>query len=113
MPNDQENAPESVAEEAIAEAPDPTAEDLPEVEAPAVTEEPEAPAVAESPVETEAEPVVPPEVTTPEDSAPDDSRLKSPRPTTRRLKSRRLKSRLLKSHPRQPSPDERPWSLPI
>ncbi len=71
MPNDQENAPESIAEEAMAEAPDPIADDLPEIEASAVTEEPEAPAPAESPVETEAEPVVTPEVTVPEVAEPE------------------------------------------
>ena len=69
MPNDQENAPESIAEEANAEAPDPTAVDLPEVEAPAVTEEPEpeAPVAAEPPAEpeTDTEPVVTSEVTPP------------------------------------------------
>ncbi|HLE94880.1 MAG TPA: S1 RNA-binding domain-containing protein, partial [Acidimicrobiia bacterium] len=65
MPNDQENAPESTAEEGSAVAPDPTAEELPEIEAAAVTEEPEpeAPVVAETVAEDE--PPAEPEVTTP------------------------------------------------
>lgn len=68
MPNDLENAPESTAEEESAVAPDPTAEDLPELEAPAVTEEPEpeAPVAAETVAEDEPqdEPVAEPEVAT-------------------------------------------------
>jgi small subunit ribosomal protein S1 len=50
MPNDQENAPESTPEEGSVVAPDPIAEDLPDIEAPAVTEEPE----SEAPLAPEA-----------------------------------------------------------
>ncbi|HEY4584609.1 MAG TPA: 30S ribosomal protein S1 [Acidimicrobiia bacterium] len=57
MPNDQENAPESTVEEAAAAAPDPTAGDLPELEVPAVTDEPEpeTPAAPEPVAEDEPE----------------------------------------------------------
>jgi small subunit ribosomal protein S1 len=69
MPNDQENAPESIAEEADAGAPDPIAEDLPETEAPAVIEEPtpEVPAPAEPVAEDEpdVEPIVASELSSP------------------------------------------------
>jgi len=58
MPNDQENAPESTTEEESAVAPDPTAEDQPEIEAPAVTEEPEpeAPTAPEAAAEPDPDP---------------------------------------------------------
>jgi small subunit ribosomal protein S1 len=57
MPKDQENAPDSTPEEGSVVAPDPIAEDLPETEAPAVTEEPEseAPLAPEAVVEAETD----------------------------------------------------------
>ncbi|HET7847213.1 MAG TPA: 30S ribosomal protein S1 [Acidimicrobiia bacterium] len=56
MPNDQENAPQSTPEEESVVAPDPIAADLPDIEAPAVTEEPEseAPPASEAPLASEA-----------------------------------------------------------